>query len=372
MRGLLVLGGTLMGLLLCELVARLAGSALPTSVSTRALQEEHPIYGVFHRPGVAAWVHDREFTTYVRFNRAGLRGAEVGPHTDGLQRVLVLGDSFVEGAEVDEADTVSAVTARRLTDAGIPAEVLNAGVRGWGTGQEYLYLTHEGLQLHPDIVVLVFYVGNDLIDNSAELTRGAPDGSPVRPFFSLVGNRLELTPVPHHPGFGQQTWLQIESDRSALITFIVDDVVVHAQYADASENLRKTDRQVFAEPPPPAFKRSWAVTDALLLAMRDATDAAGARFLLVIAPHKAQLDPAELDRVVKGGLPSGVTSWSPSLPTDRLDALASAQSIEVVDLLPPFRAAWETEPLYFAENSHWTAAGHRVAAEAIADALQSR
>jgi hypothetical protein len=278
----------------------------------------------------------------------------------------------VEGAEVDEANTVSAVLARRLTDTGVPTEALNAGVRGWGTGQEYLYLTHEGLQLQPDVVVLVFYVGNDLIDNSAELTRAAPDGSPTRPFFSLAGDRLDLASLPPHAGSGRETWIQTASDRSALVNFIVSGVAVKAQYADASETLRKTDRQVFAEPQPPAFERSWTLTEALLLATRDATEAAGARFVLVVAPHKAQLDPAELDRLVRGGLPPGVLSWSPDLPTDRLDAFASAHGIALVDLVPPFRAAWGAAPLYFAENSHWTAEGHRVAAEAIGAALRAR
>src|SRR4051812_26549991 len=90
-RALLVGVGTLAGLLLCELIVRLAGPALPASYSTRALQELHPVYGVFHRPGASAWLRDREFTTFVHFNRDGLRGQETPASSPDRQRILVLG-----------------------------------------------------------------------------------------------------------------------------------------------------------------------------------------------------------------------------------------------------------------------------------------
>src|SRR5215216_6200645 len=106
----------------------------------------------------------------------------------------MLGDSFVEAAEVAEVDTLSSVLMRNLGTTGRPVEVLNAGVRGWGTGQEYLYLINEGLALHPDIVVLVLYVGNDLVDNSRELSAMAPDGSTGhRPFYMIDGGALAPT-----------------------------------------------------------------------------------------------------------------------------------------------------------------------------------
>src|SRR5205085_2157642 len=104
------------------------------------------------------WIRDPEFTTLVRFNRDGLRGPEVSStRPPGQARVLILGDSFVEGAEVDEAATLSVVLAERLDGAGRWVEALNAGVRGWGTAQEYLYLVNQGLQLQPDVVILVLY-----------------------------------------------------------------------------------------------------------------------------------------------------------------------------------------------------------------------
>lgn len=62
-------------------------------------------------------------------------------------RILVAGDSFTEGVHVNEADLFTA----RLEALNPQLEVLNAGVGGYGTVQEYLYLSTEGLTFQPDL-----------------------------------------------------------------------------------------------------------------------------------------------------------------------------------------------------------------------------
>ncbi len=359
----------MVGLVLCEAVVRLAGPGLPASFTTRALQEPHPLLGVFHRPGASAWIRDPEFTTFVRFDRNGLRGPELQARSvEPRPRVLVLGDSFVEGAEVDEADALPAALGSSLAAAGKPAEVLNAGVRGWGTTQELLYLSHLGLQLEPDIVVLVFYVGNDLVDNSRELSGSAADGAIGRPFLVLGEHGSVLA----QPSVSARSPLASLSGtaraHSALFNLVENGVVTKLAYADRSEVLRSTHRVAFAAPPPPAWERAWALTEGLLVAARDAAEERGARFLVVAAPHKAQLDPNDWERLVRGAPVPG-TTWDRRLPQDRLRAVADNHGIQLLDLLPALEMAEGAGTLYFAENSHWTAAGHRVVADAIAEVL---
>jgi hypothetical protein len=146
-------------------------------------------------------------------------------------------------------------------------------------------------------------------------------------------------------------------------------VAVKLAYADQGEVLRSVNRLVFAAPPPPAWERSWGVTEALIVAARDAAEARGARFLLVAAPHKGQLDRAEWASLIRGEPLSKGAAWDPRLPQARLLGLADRHGIGAVDLLPDLEAARELGPLYFAENSHWTAAGHAVAAEGTARAI---
>jgi len=82
-------------------------------------------------------------------------------------RVLVLGDSHTQGYEVRQESTYAAVLARYIerNSDGLSAEVINAGVSGFSTAEELLFLENEGTKYHPDVVVLGFY-RNDLEDNT--------------------------------------------------------------------------------------------------------------------------------------------------------------------------------------------------------------
>jgi hypothetical protein len=82
----------------------------------------------------------------------------------GRVRVLALGDSYTLGFEVGQGQTYGAVLERWLRKQGIDAEVINAGVSGFSTAEELVFLRQEGLRFRPDVVILGFF-GNDVSDN---------------------------------------------------------------------------------------------------------------------------------------------------------------------------------------------------------------
>ncbi len=96
---------------------------------------------------------------YERTNSHGQRDRErTLRKPDGVRRILLLGDSVVEGYGLRESETIS----RRLEDL-YPAgstEVLNFGVSAYCTRAEVELLEVKGLRFDPDVVVLVF-VEND-------------------------------------------------------------------------------------------------------------------------------------------------------------------------------------------------------------------
>lgn len=96
-------------------------------------------------------------------NSKGLRGREY-PYEkpDGTTRILVLGDSFTWGYGVGDNEVFTNVLERQLAGS---YEVINTGVSGWGTDQEYLFLVNEGLRYSPDIVILAFFLMNDPVEN---------------------------------------------------------------------------------------------------------------------------------------------------------------------------------------------------------------
>ena len=79
-------------------------------------------------------------------------------------RVLSLGDSHTQGHEVRQDFTFSAVLERFLNQHKSHAEVINAGVSGFGNAEELVFLENEGFKYKPDVVVLAFFA-NDFEDN---------------------------------------------------------------------------------------------------------------------------------------------------------------------------------------------------------------
>jgi hypothetical protein len=92
-------------------------------------------------------------------NAHGHLDEEFGPRLPGRARVLVIGDSFSTGM-VPYTHHYTSVAERELGD----VEVCNVGAPRLGP-YEYLHLfQREGAALEPDLVVVAFFVGNDLLD----------------------------------------------------------------------------------------------------------------------------------------------------------------------------------------------------------------
>jgi hypothetical protein len=118
------------------------------------------------RPNMSFTHTSADGTFHFRTNNRGFRNDSDIEYVKepGEVRVLSLGDSHTQGYEVNQDQTFSAVAERELRAQGIQATVMNAGVSGFSTIEELIFLENEGYKYHPDYVVLGFYA-NDFLDN---------------------------------------------------------------------------------------------------------------------------------------------------------------------------------------------------------------
>ena len=167
----LAVAAVLFTLGVCEIAMRLMGyEAIYTVYSSPEIfWRKDDLLGWSHQANTeGTYVGPRpwpiEYESPVRINALGLRGPEIEELPPGGYRVMVLGDSVVAGFEVDWQHTFTALIQERLTkEFGFPVQVINAGVRGYGTDQSYLYFAKRGRHLAPNLVVLL-YGGNDFAD----------------------------------------------------------------------------------------------------------------------------------------------------------------------------------------------------------------
>jgi len=124
----------------------------------------------------------------VHHNSLGLRDVEY--LRTAKPTILFIGDSLVWGYNV-EAD-------QRFTEKLRPAlphhTIVNAGISGYGTDQEYLLLSRLWNEIEPHVVVLMFCVDNDRLDNTTN--RRADYYKPYFVQSSSGGIVLQGQPVP--------------------------------------------------------------------------------------------------------------------------------------------------------------------------------
>jgi hypothetical protein len=91
------------------------------------------------------------------YNEFGFRG----PFESGEKTVFVLGDSFTRGTLADDTETMP----RLLDDWAPGVSFFNFGIGGYGTINEYLVYRAFHAKYPHQLVILFFYIGNDIKDN---------------------------------------------------------------------------------------------------------------------------------------------------------------------------------------------------------------
>lgn len=300
--------------------------------------------GWTNRPSVSYRHGEPEFVMEARHDSHGFRGAETpDAKPAGRVRVLALGDSFTYGIGVAEAETFCA----RLAAAEPRLEVVNTGVEGYGTAQQWLLFRETGARLRPDVVLLCYF-WNDLANNMKRIEplglRLGADGSvahtPPPPVAQKPeearggGGALHGSYAYRYLRDGWKTlWLRMKSAAGA--------------------DLEDPDRLL-----PEQVEEAWRWQEALLAALARDVSASGARFAVVVIPDQVQVHP----EIEVAGLRDHFLDVQ-----ERLGAIGKKIGVPVIDLLPGIRdAASRTKaPLYHRFDRHLNAAGHAAAAEVL-------
>jgi hypothetical protein len=382
---LLIAAAVVTGLLLLEAGLRVAGVSYPYFYKLD-VQRGHVL-----RPGVEGWYRN-EGRAYVRINSNGLRDREhtfAKPH--GTFRIAVLGDSFAEALQVPMERTFWGVLEKRLAGcaslAGRKVEVINFGVAGYGTTHELVTLRQEVWKYSPDLVLLAFFTGNDLMDNSRQL-----NGGPFEPYFVFQGDHLVLDDTYQRLLRGRN--LAWHNFMTGLLNYsrvaqVVNRITRRKQrLADVLRHGTASGRPINADvglglsesayrPPQDSdWETAWRITEGLLILARDEVRSHGAEFWITTLSTASQVDPdpAERQRLAKR---LGIDSLF--YPDLRIRALGSREHIPVVTLAMPMaeyaerhRIALHGFPGAYVNAGHWNESGHRLAGEILASSLCGR
>lgn len=373
---LLLLASVVIAIALGECAIRISGKHFEASLHT-----PDPDLGWDFRAGAHGW-SVLEGTEYIAINSDGNRDHERAiEKPEGTLRIAVLGDSFSAAYSVSAEGAFWGVLESKLSEcpalAGRKVEVLNFGVGGYGQAQQLIMLRKKVWKYDPDVVMVAFYGGNDMIDNSREVSK-AQINEP--PFFVLQGGELVLDDAFRKkvPGPTRLAVRNAFADAMNHVELFLLLKMAAAAPGRAKmkpkgtrpKDLGYPDRLAFVPPTEPAMIRAWEVTEALLRQIRDEVKQKGKdfRMMIISAPQQTHPDVAEREAFMKE---LGIDN--PFYVEERLAKLAEKEGFPLFSTSQPL-AEYSLKNQVFVHGfansipwgGHWNYLGNKLAGEWLA------
>jgi lysophospholipase L1-like esterase len=281
------------------------------------------------RPNRERVAVNEEFTERASTNSVGLRDDPIRTRDEFDERIVVLGDSMIFGHGVDDSESFPNQLEAVLGESGRNVDVINAGIKGYGTDGAFKLWTSRlaPLELAPDLIIFAIY-SNDLHDNIGQPLYGIERGAlvpidPTKNWIYLLGDIERRTP---------------EFFRNRILYGLVLSRFVGRDVYGVLPDLGEAELI------------DWAARKALLQ-IRDL----------------AALGKREGFRVMVLGIPYR------DGPPHFYDWLAPVAKNGVQFFDPSLDPLWtnEKDRLFFATDYHFTAAGNRLFAEMVAEELRT-
>ncbi len=376
---LLVFGASIGTLLLLELVLQF-------------LYPSHGTWKFFSIPDrELGWVlqPDAEFTRQVpgafinvRYNREGFRDSEHSePPPDTAASIVILGDSYMEANMVPLKQVFHKQLERLAAAQGKKIASYNLGVAGYGTLQEYLIFKKAGEKRKPDLVLLAFYLHNDVRNNAEHLNVSAKalrGGKRKRPFLDESNDAGWRILKPDYERM-QKKFLKRKNSLWFRIRY---NSVLFSMYRNArrafmsrSKTFRGGGNLIMHFCTSQThFEKGWRTTERVFKKLKQDVEDIGARLIVFSVPSLFDADlniAKEFETSYGQNGPRLCVEDSPGYRQLRL--MLKRNDIAYIDLVPVFRKAVmeEGRDLFVKGDWHWNGEGHALAAGRVYEALKS-
>lgn len=343
-------------------------------------------------PNINGWMRGETLDRPVRIvtNSKGFRNNREFDYTvpSQSQRILFLGDSYVDGMRTDQQQTIGHILEQRLnmdacTDQIDTYEVMISGhnnpANAWYHYQEF------GHRYHPQVVILGATLGNDLTWHSYRST--------FQPAINDRGKRILLWqtdgPQAANPAQGwfpneayttPEKFLLLERIESRLRGYLHSlfpvwgGYLVPAATYPASNDRRHVDMQdfstslgLFYQPILPEIEQQFVSFLEVIDGLKEAVSNHGGHLAVVLFPTRLQASTEEWDLFRKFYFLNPL-KFDLSYPNRRIMEYCRTHSVQCVDLLPSFQTHYDTNqgPLYRPHGDmHMNDAGQKLVADEL-------
>jgi hypothetical protein len=327
---------------------------------TRSMLEFDDDLGWSKQPGARFKRSAPEFKVTYDINELGLRDdAMSDPNKPAnVFRVLVLGDSFVQGWSVPRSELFVDQLERWWRAENRRVDVINAGTEAYSTDQSVAWLIKYGKTFQPDLVLLFPYE-NDIYWNGQSDYMGrqkprfdknglAVGGELVNTKDSSWKSKFALTqPLTEKPQVGHHFFEPEHSTKPFL------------EREHAAVLIREPD----------FMQEAKDGTRGALLAFKRTCDELGARAIVVPIPSKSVVSREAREKHGERNLGMSEDRWDPNKPVDTILSIAKAVGLETLDPRTTLKATGRNLQLYNDIDWHFNRVGNEAFASFLHDEL---
>lgn len=337
-------------------------SQLQKVLAIQRMFDPDPLTGFKWKKSAGGYFISPEFFAQVKTNPLRLRNPETGHERQpgGPPRLLLLGDSFTAGYGVGAGESFAGILQKELAGR---AEVINAGVNGYGPLHELMYYYLEGRRYRPDQVLLCFYPG-DLMDGMyLPMEAFAETGVSL----AWVDQRARETGYAFAaPGAAGP---EVPGNLRALLGQAVGLYPSHRRFDYAEIKNGRSDLSVFLRNPQRALLGRWRANLRLIRQLAGLCRSENVRFAVAAIPMWVQVHPGDWRPFAEGaGLSDADTDLGQ--PQEVLAGLCEELGVPLLDALPALKKAGAEKRLYFRRDDHLNPAGHAALADFLLQQAQ--
>jgi hypothetical protein len=323
----------------------------------------------------ARWVN-KDYDLEVSTNSAGFHDVEHRlEKTPTVYRIVVLGDSFIEGLAVPIesgfTQQLESLLQREVRDARI--EVINLAVSGVGPAQYLRMLERRGVNYRPDLVLMAVYPENDFWDSYYGLS-----GGPSKAFYALGTDQSlrYIQPEASKITVKIRPFLR----RSAFLTLLRQGISLTSLesrlgrlgflQAPGVANDHSMDWGVYDADLPDPWPDAYRTTLRVIWASRELAGRHGMEFLAMTIGSVAMVED-RWDELFSNYPEAKRMALDFRRPFKVLADLGDREGFAVINLAEAFRQDFLSSKTSrsWPHDGHWNASGHRFAAQIIAGHL---
>ena len=297
------------------------------------------------------------------------RAYQVRVGSSGSARILVLGDSFLARWNTDphlKQELEAYASERKI-------RLVNAAGYGLGPADYRARMQKLAAEFEPDLVLIFYFVGNDLTDVQYRVRSFQPARPPGAKPLTIDPSCQIASSSKRRPG-GKFDW-------DAMLRHGIDPTLVEmarrVAYAQNPPDERINPWLLTLAMSAPRFlldnilmdsecnAAAWRMSAAILSEIFAIARGVGAEVQVVAIPSTVQIDRSHFDVYRRSTLQVDDRLLESTRPQQLLGELCARHDVPFLDLLPYFERHPDPASLYWRFDPHFSAAGHRLAFEIL-------